>query len=104
MSDGVNGMLQYQWGQSNLTSAIGTSISPNSTDTSVPPSNGITISPSQNQTGVSPNDGYSISGIGEDGVQMVCTNFFKPFTGKIFVLNMQQELKTASQNIGTDAR
>ncbi|KIM87070.1 glycoside hydrolase family 5 protein [Piloderma croceum F 1598] len=84
ISDGVNGMLQYQWGQSNLTSAIGTSISPNSTDTTVAPSNGITISPSQNQTGVSPNDGYSISGIGEDGVQM--------------------ELKTASQNIGTDAR
>jgi len=85
ITDGINGMMQYQWGQGNLTSQTGTAISsPNSTGTNpAPPSSNPTgPSPNESETGVSPDDGYSTTGTGQDGVQSV--------------------LKTASQNIAAD--
>jgi mannan endo-1,4-beta-mannosidase len=57
LDSGVQGMLQYQWSQGDLTAMRGTSISPavggTTTGTIVP------------GTGVSPNDGYSIQGVGQ---------------------------------------
>jgi mannan endo-1,4-beta-mannosidase len=85
ITDGISGMMQYQWGQGNLTSQTGTAISsPNSTGTnpSPPSSNPTAPSPSEGETGVSPDDGYSTTGTGQDGVQSV--------------------LKTASQNIAAN--
>lgn len=67
-------MIQYQWGQSNLTAAVGTTVSPDSTATSPSSSSGNPTSPVQNQTNVSPDDGYSISGVGEDNVQSILTD------------------------------
>ncbi|KAF5373898.1 hypothetical protein D9758_000572 [Tetrapyrgos nigripes] len=49
--NGLQGMMQYQWGQSGLTNQGGTTISPNINST--------TTSPNQDETGQSPNDGYS---------------------------------------------
>lgn len=59
-------MIQYQWGQDNLTNSFGTTISPDATGQSPngPSSSG--QSPNVNQTGVSPDDGYSLSGINDD--------------------------------------
>ncbi|KAJ7632612.1 glycoside hydrolase family 5 protein [Roridomyces roridus] len=54
---GLAGMIQYQWGQGNLTAMNGTAISPVITE------NG--IQPVQDQNGVSPNDGYSSVGVGQ---------------------------------------
>ncbi|KAJ7273706.1 glycoside hydrolase family 5 protein [Mycena haematopus] len=58
---GVTGMIQYQWGQGNLTAVNGTAISPTIDE------NGIV--PVQTQNGVSPSDGYSIAGVGQESVQ-----------------------------------
>lgn len=60
---GLQGIIQYQWGQVNLTGIPGTAI--------VPALNETGQSPVVNQTGVSPNDGYSIQGVGEVAVQGV---------------------------------
>jgi mannan endo-1,4-beta-mannosidase len=60
---GINGMIHYQWSQSNLTGHAGTTVSS--------ASDGNTVSPNQMETGVSPNDGYSIEGTGKDSVQGV---------------------------------
>jgi mannan endo-1,4-beta-mannosidase len=57
ITNGVQGMIQYQWGQSNLTAEEGTTISPAINQT--------TQSPIPNSTGESPNDGYSLSGPGQ---------------------------------------
>lgn len=65
IDSGLNGMLQYQWGQNNLTSSTGTTISPNATGQS-PNNPGSGQSPNQNETGVSPDDGYSLSGASDD--------------------------------------
>jgi mannan endo-1,4-beta-mannosidase len=54
LQSGLAGMVQYQWSQGNLTTAVGTAISPTVSGTSV--------SPDVTGTGVSPNDGYSING------------------------------------------
>lgn len=51
---GLNGIVQYQWGQTNLTTEPGTTVSP-------PTTTGETPTPQQS-TGESPNDGYSIAG------------------------------------------
>lgn len=51
------GMIQYQWGQGNLTAINGTAISPTITE------NGIV--PVQSENGLSPSDGYSIVGVGQ---------------------------------------
>jgi mannan endo-1,4-beta-mannosidase len=60
----LRGMLQYQWSQSNLTPAVGTSITP--------VTSGTTTSPVVPGTGLSPNDGYSIQGAGlEDAVNTI---------------------------------
>lgn len=67
-------MIQYQWGQNNLTAAAGTTVSSNSTAISPSSPSGNPTSPVQNQTNVSPDDGYSISGIGEDNVQSVLSD------------------------------
>lgn len=67
-------MIQYQWGQSNLTAVAGTTVSPNSTTTSPNSPSGVPTSANQNQTNVSPDDGYSISGTGEDSAQSIITN------------------------------
>jgi len=63
---GINGMLQYQWGQTGLTALPGTSVSP------VPTGN--TQSPVPTGTGQSPNDGYGIGGTADDGAQQVITD------------------------------
>jgi len=64
--NGLQGMIQYQWGQSNLTAQSGTTISP------LP--NGTTQSSSQNQTGQSPNDGYSLTGSGQSAGVMTISD------------------------------
>ncbi|KAF9466797.1 glycoside hydrolase superfamily [Collybia nuda] len=51
---GLRGIIQYQWGQANLTAQAGTAIPPSSN------SSGTTSN--QDETGLSPNDGYSILG------------------------------------------
>ncbi|KAJ6547556.1 glycoside hydrolase superfamily [Mycena capillaripes] len=53
---GLSGMIQYQWGQGNLTAVNGTAISPTIDE------NGIV--PLQTENGVSPSDGYSTVGVG----------------------------------------
>ncbi|KAJ7940646.1 glycoside hydrolase family 5 protein [Mycena leptocephala] len=58
---GLTGMIQYQWGQGNLTAMNGTAITP------IIDENGIV--PVQTENGVSPSDGYSIAGVGEASVQ-----------------------------------
>ncbi|KAG2349908.1 glycoside hydrolase family 5 protein [Suillus weaverae] len=60
---GLNGIIQYQWGQSNLTAEPGTTVSPPTTtgETSTPSSPGQVPTPQQT-TGQSPNDGYSSTG------------------------------------------
>ncbi|CAK5277419.1 unnamed protein product [Mycena citricolor] len=63
IASGLAGIIQYQWGQGNLTTANGTAIAPTITE------NG--IEPVQNSTGVSPSDGYSIVGVGQESVQNV---------------------------------
>ncbi|KAJ8589720.1 glycoside hydrolase [Rhizopogon salebrosus TDB-379] len=67
---GLNGIIQYQWGQSNLTAEPGTTVSPTSTtgEQSTPSSAGETPSP-QDQTGETPNDGYTSNG--SNNVQQV---------------------------------
>ncbi|KAF7352172.1 Glycoside hydrolase family 5 protein [Mycena venus] len=55
---GLAGMIQYQWGQGNLTAVNGTAISP------IIEENGIV--PVQSQNGLSPSDGYSIVDQGKD--------------------------------------
>lgn len=51
IENGLQGMIQYQWGQQNLTTEPGTTVSPNV--------NGTTESPNDTTIGQSPNDGYS---------------------------------------------
>ncbi|KAH7930767.1 glycoside hydrolase family 5 protein [Leucogyrophana mollusca] len=69
---GLNGIMQYQWGQSNLTAVTGTTISPSTTQES-PDQSTTGESSSPDETGESPNDGYSTSG--DDGeVQQVLGN------------------------------
>ncbi|KIM49126.1 glycoside hydrolase family 5 protein [Hebeloma cylindrosporum] len=58
LQNGLQGMLQYQWSQGNLTTGVGTAISPTVSGTGV--------SPTVSGTGLSPNDGYSIQGAGLD--------------------------------------
>ncbi|KAK0459721.1 glycoside hydrolase family 5 protein [Desarmillaria tabescens] len=52
ISSGLAGIMQYQWGVSNVTAAAGTSFSPNENSTS--------SSPDETGTSSSPDDGYSI--------------------------------------------
>jgi len=59
LQDGLQGMLQYQWSQSDLLPGYGTIISPTVSGTGV--------DPTVTGTGLSPNDGYSIQGAGLDG-------------------------------------
>lgn len=101
IEDGIGGMLQYQWGQSNLTAKSGTPISPNTTDTSVISPNGNSQSPHQNETGVSPDDGYAISGVGQDSIQSVGFCNVPIYDESANILFTQQVLKTASQNSET---
>ncbi|KAK7467163.1 hypothetical protein VKT23_004221 [Stygiomarasmius scandens] len=61
--NGLQGMMQYQWGQSGLTTQPGTTISPNVNSTSQ--------SSNVDTTGISPNDGYSTQGVGTSSVQGV---------------------------------
>ncbi|KAG7090317.1 hypothetical protein E1B28_011914 [Marasmius oreades] len=63
---GLEGIIQYQWGQSGLTTQPGTPISPNI--------DGTTSSPNVDSAGQSPNDGYSINGVGQSGVQGVISD------------------------------
>ncbi|KAF8894610.1 glycoside hydrolase superfamily [Infundibulicybe gibba] len=57
---GLNGIIQYQWGQGNLTTQQGTEVAPANTESGV--------GPAQDTSGVSPNDGYSIQGVGQPDV------------------------------------
>ncbi|OAX44646.1 glycoside hydrolase family 5 protein, partial [Rhizopogon vinicolor AM-OR11-026] len=79
---GLNGIIQYQWGQSNLTAEPGTSVTPPSTtgEVSTPGSPGQTPTPPE-ETGESPNDGYSTNGTD----------------------NVQQTLSSAVQGIAADS-
>ncbi|KAI6108978.1 glycoside hydrolase family 5 protein [Pisolithus croceorrhizus] len=66
------GMVQYQWGQQNLTAETGTVISPGLTG--ITPSSGTTgTSQNSDTTGLSPNDGYS-SNTNSNGVQSVMSS------------------------------
>jgi len=56
LTSGLSGVIQYQWGQSNLQPGPGTAITTTGTSTSV--------GPVSDQSGVSPNDGYSTQGTG----------------------------------------
>ncbi|KAG2132512.1 glycoside hydrolase family 5 protein [Suillus bovinus] len=60
---GLNGIVQYQWGQSGLTAEPGTTITPSTTtgESPTPSSSGETPTPEET-TGESPNDGYAITG------------------------------------------
>ncbi|GLB34960.1 putative glycosyl hydrolase 5 (cellulase A) family protein [Lyophyllum shimeji] len=61
---GLQGIIQYQWSQSNLTSLQGSAISP------VPTESGQT--PLTDTSGMSPNDGYGILGQGQtDALQSI---------------------------------
>ncbi|KAG7092448.1 hypothetical protein E1B28_008802 [Marasmius oreades] len=62
---GLQGIMQYQWGQTGLTTQPGTTISPNI--------NGTTQSTNVNQTeaGQSPNDGYAIFNADRSKVQRI---------------------------------
>ncbi|KII88513.1 glycoside hydrolase family 5 protein [Plicaturopsis crispa FD-325 SS-3] len=73
ISNGINGLIQYQWGQGNLTTSVGTTISPGVTGISSS-TNSTGQSTSSNTTGQSPNDGYSNQGVGADGVQTVLSD------------------------------
>jgi mannan endo-1,4-beta-mannosidase len=67
ISNGVSGLMQYQWSQGNLTTQPGSPIeSPNQATTGQ--------SSNSDTTGQSPNDGYSIQGVGESSVQGVLQN------------------------------
>ncbi|KAI9566434.1 glycoside hydrolase family 5 protein [Boletus coccyginus] len=68
ISAGLGGIVEYQWGQTNLTAQTGTTVSPGVTGIS-PSSQTTQISPNNDTTGISPNDGYS--NIGNDDVQQV---------------------------------
>jgi len=57
---GLQGIIQYQWSQGNLTAQEGSAISP------LPDTSGQT--PNQDTSGTSPNDGYGILGQGQDDV------------------------------------
>ncbi|KAG1905655.1 glycoside hydrolase family 5 protein [Suillus fuscotomentosus] len=61
IASGLNGIVQYQWGQSGLTAEPGTTISPSTTtgESPTPSSPGETPTPQQT-TGESPNDGYAM--------------------------------------------
>ncbi|KAJ6496671.1 glycoside hydrolase family 5 protein [Mycena vitilis] len=61
ISSGLTGMIQYQWGQGNLTAVNGTAISPTIDE------NGIV--PVQTENGVTPSDGYSIVGTGQESAE-----------------------------------
>ncbi|KAF8163296.1 glycoside hydrolase family 5 protein [Crassisporium funariophilum] len=71
LAAGVQGMLQYQWSQGNLTTGVGTAIAPTVTGTDV--------TPIVTGTGLSPNDGYSIQGQGQqvvvDTIQQAAQQF-----------------------------
>ncbi|EEB96143.1 hypothetical protein MPER_04771, partial [Moniliophthora perniciosa FA553] len=56
ISSGLDGIMHYQWGQCNLTTQPGTTISPDLT--------GTTSSPNTNTAGQSPNDCYRHHGVG----------------------------------------
>jgi len=56
VQQGLAGVIQYQWGQANLTAQQGSTISPTQYQSGT--------TPSQNSTGLSPNDGYSTEGEG----------------------------------------
>ncbi|KAF9482746.1 glycoside hydrolase family 5 protein [Pholiota conissans] len=60
---GLQGMVQYQWTQANLTTVDGTNISPTVTDTG--------LSPVVTEPGFSPNDGYSLQGVSDSQAQAV---------------------------------
>ncbi|PPQ66080.1 hypothetical protein CVT26_010822 [Gymnopilus dilepis] len=60
LTSGLQGMVQYQWSQPNLTTAVGTAISPTVSGTGV--------EPTVTGTGVSPNDGYAGNAIAFDPV------------------------------------
>ncbi|KAF7322969.1 Glycoside hydrolase family 5 protein [Mycena chlorophos] len=66
---GLAGIIQYQWGQGNLTAgpANASIIAPSISENGVVSSNGVTTQP--NSTGISPQDGYSFAGQGESTVQ-----------------------------------
>ncbi|KAL0581750.1 hypothetical protein V5O48_000332 [Marasmius crinis-equi] len=63
---GLDGIIQYQWGQTGLQTQPGTTISPNVV--------GSSQSPNINEAGQSPNDGYSANGVGLASVQDIISN------------------------------
>ncbi|KAG2111540.1 glycoside hydrolase family 5 protein [Suillus discolor] len=73
IASGLNGIVQYQWGQSGLTAEPGTTIDPPTTtgESPTPSSPGETPTPQQT-TGSSPNDGYAITG--SNTVQQILGN------------------------------
>ncbi|KAJ7063294.1 glycoside hydrolase family 5 protein [Mycena amicta] len=66
---GLAGIVQYQWGQGNLTAVNGSAITPSISESGVVDENGESVV--QNENGISPSDGYSIVGQGQVAVQGV---------------------------------
>ncbi|KAF8212244.1 glycoside hydrolase family 5 protein [Mycena galopus ATCC 62051] len=71
IASGLTGMIQYQWGQGNLTAVNGTAISPTIDE------NGIV--PVQDENGISPSDGYSSVGVTQEGVQSILSGAVQQF-------------------------
>jgi len=71
ITSGLTGMIQYQWGQGNLTAVNGTAISPTIDE------NGIV--PVQDENGISPSDGYSSVGVTQEGVQSILSGAVQQF-------------------------
>jgi len=63
---GLQGIIQYQWSQSNLSSVNGTDIVPAANSTEGTQSG---TQSSQTESGVSPNDGYAIQGVSQETIQ-----------------------------------
>ncbi|KAJ8462278.1 hypothetical protein ONZ45_g17998 [Pleurotus djamor] len=57
IAGGLQGIIQYQWGQGNFSAQTGTTISPANTET------GQSANP--DETGQSPNDGYAVQGVSD---------------------------------------
>ncbi|KDQ60829.1 glycoside hydrolase family 5 protein [Jaapia argillacea MUCL 33604] len=73
LQDGINGLVQYQYGSGGLSVEASTPITGTDPNTNVTPQ-----TPNSGQTGQSPNDGYYQSGYGADSLQSVLGNVVQP--------------------------
>ncbi|KAJ7219265.1 glycoside hydrolase family 5 protein, partial [Mycena pura] len=76
IASGLAGIIQYQWGQGNLTAVNGTAITPSISENGIVNENGEMPVPDEN--GESPNDGYTAAGVGNDSVQGIIQAALQP--------------------------